>query len=466
MSSESRWLLRVASWVVPRVSRAGWLERWDSELWYRELEARRAGRSDRAIRVRVANSAAAAFPDALWQRFDRERLTSGLRSPQFCLGVLALLLVLITITTGGLERTRRIIAGPEFSGRVITAYVQELLVGRQQGLTPAALEKLRKQAKSFDALAAYVFPRPWYAEGFLAHRGPAPSRMPLLMVTPEFFRVLGVRDYPLCKDCLVVTKHFKRELLRTTEPVSGRTVDHEGRRWRITGELPADFWFLTPTLGGVTLMDDAAARGRMIGLGLLRPEVSVESAEAELRRILRLPQVNVSSVASQLRAPLRSIGTGSAGLLLLLAIVTLVSVVRRRAMWRFWTFLFVKTALAVLAVLLITIEYAGAGKLSVTGGNQPNEPVAFWLWVVGTMLCIWWSIADQKMRCRICERRFVMPVRIGSPDRVLFEHESTELVCPGGHGTLYVEGMTETFRQEGRWTKLDDSWKDLFADKP
>jgi hypothetical protein len=478
---ECRWLLGLAGLIVPSDARASWRRRHEAELWYRELETRRAGKSDTRIRAAVAASACASFADAWWQRFDRERLRAalslGVRSPRFCLIALALLLVCITAASDGLTRTRRILKGAGFANgdRVVAVCIQELLMGRRQGVTPAAVQKWREQARSLEQIASYTFSAPWYTTGFLLHRGPAPARLPHALVSPEFFSVLGVQalrgrlftssDAGGCGDCIVVTQHLKRELLRTSEAVVGRTVDYEGRRWRIIGELPEDFWFMTQKLGGITLMDAAAAKERVVGLGLLRRGVPVESAEAELRQVARLPVIEVVALSHRLRAPLGTFGLGSVLLLALVALASGAGIVRTRSAWRFWSFFFAKTALAATAVLLFAIDYGGAGQLSITGGNRPNEPVAFWIWITGTVLCVWWSIADQKMRCRNCQRRLVLPVRIGSNDRVLFEHESLEMVCPGGHGTLYVEGVTETFRQEGRWTKLDESWHDLFVEK-
>jgi hypothetical protein len=479
---ESRWLLRSAGWLVPAPARAGWLRQQEAELWYAELSARRAGNSDRAIRAALAIRAGASFSDALWQRFDRERvkeqMRDAVRTPQFCVVILTLLFLLVAFASGGLARTRRILAGAQFGhgDRVVTICIQELLVGRRQGVAPAAIRKWRAEAKSLEQLAAYAFSQPWYQNGFLLHRGPAPASLAHAQVTPEFFRVLGVQpargrvfdtgDSGACADCLVVTQRLRRQLLGTNAPVVGQTIDYDGRRWRIIGELPEDFWFVTEKLGGVSLMDPATAQGRLVALGLLRPNVTVDAAETELRNIARLSTIEAASLSDRLRGPLRTFGFGSLILLAAAAAVTIGGVLRRKSHWRFWAFFFAKTGSAIAVVLLVAIDYGGAGQLSITGGNQPSEPVAFWLWVVGSVLCIWWAIADQKMRCRVCLRRFVMPVRIGSPDRVLFEHESTEMVCPGGHGTLYVEGMTETFRQEGRWTKLDESWHDLFAGKP
>ena len=479
---ESRWLLRCAAWVVPARDREAWLRQTEAELWYAGLMATRSGKSDRAIRAALGLRSAASFRDALWQRFDRERLANasreGVRTPQFCLAALVLLLMVVAAASGGLARTRRIVAGAGFGNgdRVISVCIQELLVGRRQGVAPPTMRKWKAEATSLERLAAYTFASPWYQNGFLLHRGPSPARLAHALVTPEFFDVLGIRaergrlpgtaDARSCSDCLVVTQRLKRELLGTSAPVVGRTIDFDGRRWRVIGELPEDFWFVTQKLGGISLMDSATARDRVVALGLLRPGVSVASAEDELRRIVRIPQISAASVSDRLRDPLRTYGFGSAVVLALVYVVTLAGLLRNRSEWRFWGFLFAKTAMATAAVLLIAIDIGGAGELSISGGNQPSEPVAFWLWIVGSVLSLWWSITDQKMRCRTCVCGLVMPVRIGAPDRVLFEHESTEMVCPRGHGTLYVEGMTETFRQEGRWTKLDESWQDLFAGKP
>jgi hypothetical protein len=471
---ECQWLVRCAGLLVPGAARASWLRRRDSDLWFRELEARRAGKSDARIRAALIARAGASFGDALWQRVDREFVARSVRTPQFCLLALLLLLISITVASDGLARTRRIVRGAAFGNgeRVVSMCIQEVFMGRRLGVTPAAVRKWYGESRTLEKLGAYVFTQPWYANGFLLHRGPAPARLAHAQVTPEFFNILGVKpargkffDESECADCLVITQRLKRQLLHTSDSVVGRTIDYDGARWRVIGELPDDFWFMTQKLGGVSLIDTAAARGRVVGLGLLRAGLSVEAAESELRRIVRLPTLEVAALSVRLQEPLRTFVGGSLVLVAIVALVSAAAVIRRRSEWRFWAFFFAKTALATTAVLLVAIDYGGAGQLSITGGNQPGEPVAFWMWIVGTVLCLWWSITDQKMRCRTCQSRFVMPVRIGSPDRVLFEHEATEMVCPKGHGTLFVDGMTETFRQEGRWTKLDESWKDFFVEK-
>jgi hypothetical protein len=60
----------------------------------------------------------------------------------------------------------------------------------------------------------------------------------------------------------------------------------------------------------------------------------------------------------------------------------------------------------------------------------------------------------------VCLRRLDLPVTVGSWSSV-FEPTSTEMLCDLGHGTLLLPetgGGTEE-----RWTKFDDSWRDLFS---
>ncbi len=109
------------------------------------------------------------------------------------------------------------------------------------------------------------------------------------------------------------------------------------------------------------------------------------------------------------------------------------------------------------------MEFTGVGSLTnVAVRTVGSELFAGWLWVAGTILFVWWALIDQRKRCRMCQRRLVLPVRVGPTDRVLFDHEGTELLCPAGHGMLYVEGASETFLHGEEWRRLDDSWKDLF----
>jgi hypothetical protein len=40
----------------------------------------------------------------------------------------------------------------------------------------------------------------------------------------------------------------------------------------------------------------------------------------------------------------------------------------------------------------------------------------------------------------------------------------TEMVCSEGHGVLYVPESSANSLDQDRWSKLDDSWANLFGD--
>ena len=37
------------------------------------------------------------------------------------------------------------------------------------------------------------------------------------------------------------------------------------------------------------------------------------------------------------------------------------------------------------------------------------------------------------------------------------------MVCPQGHGILYLPDSPANWMDQGRWSTLDDSWQELFA---
>jgi hypothetical protein len=78
----------------------------------------------------------------------------------------------------------------------------------------------------------------------------------------------------------------------------------------------------------------------------------------------------------------------------------------------------------------------------------------------GLLAVIIW---DQRYRCRTCLRRLRMPVQKGSWTHVLFGRPQTEYICPYGHGTLQVEELQITGRQEPDWQPHEDMWKELYS---
>lgn len=75
-------------------------------------------------------------------------------------------------------------------------------------------------------------------------------------------------------------------------------------------------------------------------------------------------------------------------------------------------------------------------------------------------LCIW----DQRYRCRVCLRRLRMPIETGSWSRtLLIGRPRIEYICPYGHGTLNVEELQISGRENPEWTPHADMWEELCA---
>ena len=84
------------------------------------------------------------------------------------------------------------------------------------------------------------------------------------------------------------------------------------------------------------------------------------------------------------------------------------------------------------------------------------------VWLVGAgllSLALW----DQRRRCRTCLRRLIMPLKTGSWGHiVLLGRPTTEMICPFGHGTLYIEELQLFGHQYRDWHAHDgDIWKEL-----
>jgi hypothetical protein len=88
--------------------------------------------------------------------------------------------------------------------------------------------------------------------------------------------------------------------------------------------------------------------------------------------------------------------------------------------------------------------------------------VTLGVWLVGAgllSLALW----DQRRRCRTCLRRLIMPLKTGSWGHiVLLGRPTTEMICPFGHGTLYIEELQLVGHQYRDWHAHDgDIWKEL-----
>jgi hypothetical protein len=390
--------------------------------------------------------------------------------PFFALAVLVLLAGFFVLASGGMHRTRRAIDGPNYAAphRVAAAIEQEPMLGKQQGVRPDWIGQWRDSGKTTERMAYFNIKSRWPKRNRLS---PWTGRHAL--VSPNFFQALGVQaaqgkvfaaeTIGDCRNCAVVTNAFAARHLGP-KPI-GRTLDVENRTLRVIGVLPQGFWFLNEELEVFSPEPQPLLR-RAVALAVLRQGATPAEAKAELQSIIgKAHRIDVYTLADKLQSPVRRY-TGAALTVFagIMGVIIWSLVRRKRGTVRYWSFFAAKCTLGLLAVLVFTLEYAGPGSLSATGGSRfEYEALTLWVFVVGNSMFLWWAVSDQRRRCRTCARMLVMPVRIGAPDRVLFEHEATETICPTGHGTLFVEPGTVTFRQPGKWSEFDESWRDLFA---
>ena len=116
--------------------------------------------------------------------------------------------------------------------------------------------------------------------------------------------------------------------------------------------------------------------------------------------------------------------------------------------------------LAAKALLVLPIVAFGSLDLACVGGSI--SPLYFDFALFGSMFAMRWINADQRKRCPVCLRLLANPVRIGESSRILLEWHGTELMCPRGHGLLYVPEWPAIWSRRQRWLDLGPSWGRLF----
>jgi hypothetical protein len=129
--------------------------------------------------------------------------------------------------------------------------------------------------------------------------------------------------------------------------------------------------------------------------------------------------------------------------------------------WRYWSFLGLKAAAVATLLPLAWMELGTMLRHQFAGmpGRGIIGLVTALLLIIAMGRAMIWCVSDQRRRCRVCLRRLVLPVSVGSWAS-LFEPSATEMLCEKGHGALALSDA-ETNVQD-RWTKLDETWKALF----
>src|SRR5579863_664552 len=479
---QCRLFIHVASRIVPRRSRPDWLAEWRAELHHAGSSLLRGDNAPQAA-AQLRRWCRGALADALWMRFNREDLSAAFavwaRTRSFCLAALASVVLLIAAASGFLPATRATLLPLPYAApdRVATVTEAESSLSMRSGVPDAWTAYWRAHSHSLSALAPYR----WRLSRLDDNAAPIRNAQ----VSAGFFDLLGVSAASgrlfhaagsrACSRCVVISDDLRRSLFGAS-PAVGRSLPIDGIPYRIAGVLPPNFWFLSRRIDVWSLAP--SLRGAHAGLLVrLRPGVSPSQAAREMSALLRQaglaassPLLDVSPLQQRVRSPLDSFA-----LALVLAIAAALLANRQSlytarltvASLRRSAFFLAKTALLLLAVLLFGLEFTPAAAITMLGGTDLlTEPLSTWLFLIGCMSALTWSIQDQQVRCRVCLRRLGLAAHVGCRGCVWLNWAGTEMVCMRGHGMLHVPEMPSSWNGSGRWTLLDESWQPLFSKNP
>jgi hypothetical protein len=405
----SRIVIFAVSAIVPGGARADWRDAWLSELRHYTNLLRTRRVKSRYVRARIWHHLMGAIRDA-WQLFSDtpavRELNLEVRTPGFCLGLIALGFAGVVSASHGLAITRAMLAPPyPEAGRLVLISEGGAVPGERHPIPPALLEFWKAHCTALAGLAGYQ----WDSHG-------------TVLVTPGFFDVLGAQPR----------------------------------------------WFM---LRRVRAWRQVANRGDLAVLGRLKPGVTPEAAQSELRdlaagyrhyrRSSLSEQAQVMPLVTRMRRPFwaYAVVCSITGALLLAAACIGMRTDRRRIgriRGKYWAYFCAKSVSLPVALALVIWEFTRATSFTVTGGSRfVAEPFFVWLVILACGAIVWWCLLDQWARCRACLRILQYPVRIGSMGAVLFDHAGTELMCCEGHGALYVPAVSSDYVQRGGWTAMD-----------
>ena len=478
-----RWLLWLASCLVPAGRRQEWHRNHDKEVWHWIHFLAESDRLTAGTRLEVLRHCWKAFPAALWERWNRERtlrrLDSALRSPGLCLGVLAGALLTVVLATGFAPTVRSMVSLPYHNPSTLFAVRP---AGRFMWFRSDQLLRVTeawKRSPLVKDIAAYSFQR-----GTLTIAGGREERILSAQVAPNFFAVFGVlaaqgrTDLRQCPQCVVLSHSAWKSYFAGDPEIIGKQVKLDGSQMKVAGVLPQQFSFASPAIAAWSLLqpsDPPAANlvDRMGAVARFSSPVSDGQAKDELQRVTDQAgyhfvntTLQVVSLKKQQRQDLDSY-------LLFLALAVLGSVMvawlagargqlsssSSGNKWRWWGFFSAKAVLVLLLSFVVALELTHFGSVLLTGAVQSiSDVVSMWVFLVLAIGALSWVVYDQRRRCRVCLHRLGLSVHVGCPGYTLLDAWSaTELVCAEGHGTLYMPDTDASWLEGDQWSALDTS---------
>ena len=489
---QCRIVLRAASWIVPRRARAEWRKEWEAELACAWLISQTKGLSSAESRLRWR--CCGAFLDAAWYRCNGEDLRDTSRhwsrTPTFILLALVSALLLFACASGDLPRMRSILLKPPYGDAQRIATVSRTgVISSAEWVVPYSwVDIWRRNERALEGVAAYS----WRPQRSVVIIGERYANVPSVQVEDNLFQVFGVkpmlgRTFPPSDargshNFLVLSYETWRRTFFRDPSILQKKATIDGQEAEIIGVLPERFWFPSNDVGLWRLADRTSFSGEAVGVvARLRPRVSEQWAEWALQRDIanmagesfRGSSLQVWPVQERIRQPL--ISYAMALCITLLAMTPVIwsgrlnlrpQCAKTVGACRWWSFFATKSILLLLILLAAVVEFTPEPYVFPHGKSTLIvESASLWIFSVGCLFMLWWSLTDQQNRCRVCLRRLALPAHIGRSGCLLLGWVGTELVCPEGHGLLHLTETDVCWLEPSRWTRLDESWELLFSEK-
>jgi len=489
---QCRMILRVASWIVPRRARTEWLKEWEAELVFAwQIWQARGGRlTSSQLRRRCWG----AFIDAAWCRCNRDHLhTTGqhwFQTPTFVLVVLSGALALLAVGTANFPKLRAILLTPPYADpqHIVTVSRTGVVSSTEWVIPYSWVDIWRNHEQLLDGVAGYSW-KPFAIGLTISGRY---ASIASVQVEEHLFSVFGVKPFlgrtspPFngqhSPNFILLSYETWRHTFSADPDILNRKANIDGQEAIIIGVLPERFWFPSANVGVWRLTDGKSFSNTLVGVvARLRPRISEQWVDTALQRDISNmtgesfwgQSLQVWPVQERIRQPLISYAAAlTTTLLLLLAVIWSgrLNLYPRHAgavtACRWWLFLTAKSVLLLLILLSAVIEFTPEPYVFPPGRTTFIwETASLWIFSVGCVLMLWWSLVDQQRRCRICLRRLILPAHVGTSGCLLLGWVGTELACPLGHGLLHVTETDVCWLDPARWTELDQSWELLFLDQ-
>ncbi len=423
--------------------------------------------------------------DALEQCITNDELrrwsSEFIRSPWTCLGTGGFCVVVFVLGTWGVPATRQLLVGSlahPTNGHLVLMWLQPF--GRRPGLLPAdVVPDFRKFSRSLQSVASFTV-----KESVVDTRRALSHERRIVLTDEHLFEVLRTRPaIGSLKGPEFTAIDYRTwiTLFHGDPNVIGEDILINGKRHKVSAVLPKSFQFLSrkpsiflgqAPLHGANVMVIGRAHSRA-DLSRLNRELITIAREADLYHFGTDPRLHSVTVQSILFTPIRLFALSVAASLVCALTVSrfrlrharaAMSGTNRRAAFRRAAFFTAKLVLGLTLIFLIGLEFTRTeSSMLLSGADGASGLTIVWCFVAGSLASFLWAVADQRARCRECLRLLTLPVRIGSPGRMLLDWSGTEMLCLKGHGVLHVPEM-ETSANEGigRWITLDESWRSLF----